>query len=218
MIRTRTMYVMVSRTETGIARIIRSVSGYPYNHVSVTLDPELRSWYSFARYVRSAPLYSGFIRESVERFCAESGDAQVRIYRVAVPEVSAERLEALIPLAGARDSGLIYNHFDAVANSLGCHIPVPQCYTCLSFACELLDQSHTSIASLCDTLEPWLIYEGALSRRVPMGEAEGDSYFNRMGWIRGSAHSVVQLGVLTMRTLSHGCQCYLKHISRRTVR
>ncbi len=218
MVHTKELYVMVSRTETGIARIIRAVSGYPYNHVSVTPDPTLRSWYSFARYVRSAPFYSGFICESPERLSAETGEAQVRIYRVEVPAVNVQGLEELIPLAGAPDSGLIYNHFDALANSLGCHVPVPRCHTCLSFACELLDQRHTSIASLCDALAPCLIYEGALSRRIPLEEAEMDAYFSHMGWVRGSVHSVMQLGVLTLRTLSHGCQCYCKHICRRTVR
>lgn len=218
MIRTRTLYVMVSRTETGIARIIRAVSGYPYNHVSVTLDPTLRSWYSFARYVQSAPLYSGFIRESVRRLCAGAGDAMVRIYRVEIPQLNAARLEQLLPLAGEPDSGLIYNYFDAMANALGCHLPVPRCHTCLSFACEILDQQHTSIESLCEALAPSLVYEGPLSQQVSPEEQSEDGYFDRMGWIRGSLHSAAQLGVLTMRTLSHGCQCYCRHIFRRTAR
>lgn len=218
MIATRTLYVMVSRTETGIARIIRAVSGYPYNHVSVTLDPTLCSWYSFARYVQSAPFYSGFIRESARRLCAETGDAMVRIYRVEVPRIHADRLEQLMPLAGNPDSGLIYNHFDAMANALGYHLPVPRCHTCLSFACEILDQQHTSIESLCEALAPSLIYEGALSQQVSIGECTADAYFDRMGWIRGGAHSAAQLGVLTFRTLSHGCHCYCKHLFRRTAR
>ena len=218
MIRTRELYVMVSRTETGIARIIRAVSGYSYNHVSVTLDPTMNSWYSFARYVHSAPLYSGFVRENARRLCAETGDVQVRIYRVQIPRVNAEYLEQLIPLAGRPDSGLIYNHFDAVANAFGWHIPVPGCHTCLSFACEILDQKHTSIESLCRALEPCLIYEGLISAFVPVKSEAADGYFAKMGKLRGGTHSAVQLGVLTARTLSHGCSCYLRHISRRSVR
>lgn len=218
MIRTRTLYVMVSRTETGIARIIRAVSRYPYNHVSITLDDTLRSWYSFARYVQSAPLYSGFVRESAERLCAESGDVKVKVYRVSIPEINAARLEQLMPLAGDPESGLIYNHFDAVANAMGYHIPVPRCHTCLSFACEILDQQHTSIESLCEALNQNLIYEGDLSKlTAPDGNLE-DAYFAPMSWVQGSVHSAVQLGILAMRTVSHGCQCYCKHISRRTVR
>ena len=53
----RQLFILVSQTHTGIARLIRGVCNYPYNHVSVTLDPSLRRWYSFARYVQDAPLY-----------------------------------------------------------------------------------------------------------------------------------------------------------------
>ena len=75
---TRTLYVMISRTTTHMAKFIRKCSRYPYNHVSLTLDPGFKTWYSFARYHKDAPFYSGFIREPVERFLAD-GDVDVRI-------------------------------------------------------------------------------------------------------------------------------------------
>lgn len=218
MVQTRRLYVMASRTDTGIGRMIRFVSGFPYNHISVTLDGSLRSWYSFARYVQDAPFYSGFVRESVERFCAGTGDAQVRIYAVQIPEKHAADLEALLPLANRTDSGLIYNYFEALASCLGLQVTVPQCYTCLSFASELLDTPYRSIQELCEALTPCLIYEGSLAALLRDSGAREELYFSRLGPLRGTSKSARQLGTLMMRTVYHGFSRYLINAFRRTAR
>lgn len=216
MIRTRQLFILVSQTDTGAAKVIRAVSRYPYNHVSVTLDPSLRRWYSFARYIQDAPLYSGFIRESVERFCAFSGDSMVRLYRVEIPEKKAADLEKLLPMAGKQDSGMIYNYFDALANAIGQQLPVPGCHTCLSFCCDVLDIHCTSIRQLCGKLEPYLIYEGPLTKLVPDSGSRDDVFFSKLGPVLGSLHSIHQLGTLVSRVLCHGIERYFAHRFHRT--
>ncbi len=218
MVKTRTLYVMASRTDTGIGRMIRFVSGFPYNHISVTLDGSFRSWYSFARYVQDAPFYSGFVRESVERFCAGTGDAQVRIYAVQIPENQAANLEKLLPLANQTDSGLIYNYFEALACCMGFQLTVPQCYTCLSFASELLNADCRSIRELCESLSPCLMYEGSLGDLLQDSGDREELYFTRLGLVRGTAKSARQLSTLTMRTVYHGFNRYMLSAFRRTVR
>lgn len=214
MIATRKLFVMVSRTDTGIARMIRAVTRYPYNHVSLTLDPELRRWYSFARYTQDAPLYGGFICESVERFCAGAVEPQVRVFQVEIPERNARRLEQQLQHAGRGD--LIYNYFDAAAGAIGFRLSVPDCHTCLSFACEVLEQQHLTIRSLCDALAPCQIYEGPLTALVPDSGSREDPYFTHLGPVRGSVRSALQLGVLTMRTVAHGFNSYMAHRFHRT--
>lgn len=218
MIQTRCLYVMVSRTDTGVGRMIRLLSGFPYNHVSVTLDDNFRNWYSFARYVQDAPFYGGFVREDAERFCSGTGDAQVRVYAVPIPEKNAQTLEALLPLANCPDSGLIYNYYEVFASLMGFHLPIPQCYTCLSFAAELLDTSYRSIRELCETLESRMIYEGSLKQLAGTPDSPEMLYFSRLGLIRGTAKSAGQLSTLTMRTVHHGFSRYIANSFRRTVR
>ena len=53
------LYLMISRTDTNIGRIIRVFSRYPYNHVSLSIDPNLREWVSFGRFRKDTPLYAG---------------------------------------------------------------------------------------------------------------------------------------------------------------
>jgi hypothetical protein len=214
--KTRPVYIMVSRTDTGIARLIRNVTHYDYNHVSLTLDPSFESWYSYARYAEDTPLWGGFIRETPARLLGKSGNTHVRIFRLDIPEKNALELENIFPLANRRDSGLIYNHFDAVACSLGIRVPVPGCHTCLSFACQTLGQEHTSIEQLCAALAPREIYEGSLAELLNAAPSQEDAYYSRMGLIRGSCHSASLIGLLVYRTLCHGFDSYRERFFRRT--
>lgn len=213
----RQLFILVSQTHTGIARMIRGVCNYPYNHVSITLDPSLRRWYSFARYVQDAPLYGGLVSESLRRLCAPERDILVRAYRVEIPEQTAARLEGLLALADDPASGLIYNHFDALAGVLGFRMEIPKCYTCLSFACDILDRRYLTIEELCRGLEEQLLYEGPLSRLVKPEEEGEEPYFIPGGLISGTAKSAAQLGKLAFRTMHQGYTLYLAQLFRRTV-
>ena len=197
----RPLYLMISRTNTGIGRIIRTVSRYPYNHVSLSLDPDLKHWVSFARYVQDIPLYGGFIAETPERYLAGSEDIQVRIFRLEIEESRAQKLEVLFSHAGDQDYGLIYNTYDAIAGALGRRRPIPNAYTCLSFACAVLDLPCRSIQELDRTLTPWLHYHGSLSGLVVDSGRREDAYFASLGLLRGSWNTAKHFARLSGRVI-----------------
>lgn len=193
------LYVMVSRTETGIGRIIRTVSQYPYNHVSLSLDPNLRSWVSFARHIQNAPLYGGFIHESPQRFLAEGRDAQVRIFAIDICPERYRSLEALFAIAGQIHCGLLYNLFDAAASVVGLRIPLPGAYTCLSFANTVLGSSYGSISALCRGLEAHLVYEGFLSSLVQDDGSRDEPYFRHLGPVQATWQAARHFAALSGR-------------------
>mgnify|MGYP003301901910 CR=1 FL=1 len=199
----RYLYVMISQTDTAMARLIRTLSRYPYNHVSMTLDPEFRSWCSFARYHQDAPFYSGFIKEPVERFLAKTGDAHVRIFRLEITKDKARRIEQLFLQAGRKEIRLIYNYFDAAASVLNLKIAIAGSYTCLSFACAVIGRQYRQIEDLNDALEPNLYYEGSLADLVPDSGSREDTYFQPIGFVRGNWRSAKQLALVTARFLRH---------------
>lgn len=201
--KTRDLYIMISQTDTGMARFIRTFSRYPYNHVSMTLDPSLRNWCSFARYHQDAPFYSGFIREPVERFFANSGDAHVRIFRVPIPVEKARRVEQLFLQAGRKETRLIYNYFDAMASVLGLKIAIAGSYTCLSFACAVIGRQYRHIEDLNNALEPNLFYEGSLVQLVPDSGSREDTFFQPIGFVKGNWRSAKQLALVTARFIRH---------------
>lgn len=195
----RPLYLMISRTGTGIGRMIRAVSRYPYNHVSLSLDPELKRWVSFARYAEDIPLYGGFITESPERYLAAGEDIQVKLFRLEIEESRAQRLEALFSRAGNRDFRLIYNTYDAIAAALGCRLPIPNAYTCLSFACAVLELPCRSIRELDSHLQPRLCYEGPLSGLASDSGNRTDAYFTRLGLLLGTWNTARHFALLSGR-------------------
>lgn len=203
MAQSRDLYIMISRTETGIAKFIRTFTQYPYNHVSLTLDPALRNWYSFARYHKDAPFYSGFIKEPVERFYDQTGDASVRIFRLEIPQERARRIEQLFLQAGRPETRLIYNYFDAAASVLRLKIAIGGAYTCLSFACAILGRQYRQISDLDEALTPNLFFEGNLRELVPDSGKRDDQFFESVGFALGTAKSFKQLGTVTVRFIRH---------------
>lgn len=198
----RSLYLMISHTDTAIGKIIRTFTGYEFNHVSLSLDPSFAHWVSFARYTQDAPLAGGFIVENADRFFAESTSMPVRIFRMEISEHRYRILKKLFADAGKADSGLIYNTFGALASGLHLRFPVAGAYTCLEFANAVLNISCCSIRALNEYLSPWLIYEGELHDLIQeSGSLEGD-YFRTRGFFCVARDTFVHFYRLLRHTVS----------------
>lgn len=198
----RDLYMMLSRTNTAIGRTIRYFTNYEYNHVSLSLDPNLRHWVSFARYEKGVPLAGGFVTESPERLLDGGAPLPVRIFRISISERRFRELEKLFALAGQADSGLIYNTFGAFATAVGVHFHVAGSYTCLEFADEVLGESHLSIAQLDAGHQSQLIYEGDLSNLLtPDIENRDDQYFKASGMLHAASSTAWHFGRLFCRAV-----------------
>lgn len=200
---TQYLYLMLSRTGTGIGRAIRLFTNYEYNHVSLSLDPEFRQWVSFARYRQDVPLAGGFVEETPERFFSSGSPVQVKIFRVEVSPLRAEALRALFARAGHPESGLIYNTFSPLANLLGTQVHIPGAYTCLEFADAVLEESHISLRALEACHRPQLIYEGPLQELVGDSGSREGSYFVQRGFWGGTVDTSLHFARL-MRRLFFG--------------
>ncbi len=200
---TRKLYVMISHTDTGIGKLIRLITGYPYNHVCMTLDPSFRNWISFARYIQDTPMYGGFIREPVERYLAKGEQIDVRIFAVDISPEYHDALADLFALAGKQDPRLRYDLFSLVTLVFGMEVPIPGAYTCLGFANRILGTTHKSIRSFSDRLSPHLFYEGSLGDLVPDSGGRDDIYFTRLGLIRGTQETIKAIRSLICAAFSY---------------
>lgn len=200
---TEYLYVMISETDTGVGRIIRSLSHYRYNHVSVTTDASLRTWYSFARFFENAPFYSGFLQEPVERFLAKGYTVPVRIFRVEIASEKKRRLELLFEQAGRLDTGLLYNYYDALAAVFGKKIDISGAYTCLSFSCAVLEKHYLTIEELNEDLQEFLIYDGNLNALFRDDGDRSDPYFTHISRTRCFWVSACAIGNVTRRLIFH---------------
>ena len=200
------LYIMISKTDTGIGKLIRKVSGYPYNHVSLNLDGNFRRWVSFARFHRNTPLYGGYITEPSERFLAKGQTIDVRIFAVDLTPARYSELEELFSKAGSPDSGYIYNYLELVTLSVGVKYPIRDAYSCLGFANAVMGTTFRSIRDLDRGLTPHLYYEGTLNALAPDSGDRSDRYFTDLSLTDNLACSIQTLGTMVRRIFSKNKQ------------
>ena len=113
------LYVMFSHTNTGMGRMIRAVTGSSYNHVSISLRPDLAVCYSFARRNKHNALAGGFVAEDAGRLCDE-GDIRVRVCRVPVTRRQFDAARNMLMVCRAQPGRIVAaanpDHCDLVPN------------------------------------------------------------------------------------------------------
>lgn len=194
------LYIMVSRTGTGMGKVIRACTRSAYNHASLTLDPSFRHFVSFARYTQCVPLAGGFVAESAQRFLCADQPVSVRLFRVEVTPERHEQLSTLFSMAENR-TNLIYNSLGALLSTchLRCHIPGS--YTCLEFAAAVLGKPFRSLQELQKYLEPYEVYQGYLNDLVQDSGDRSETYFTRRGFWHGTADTALHFTRLAGRLL-----------------
>ena len=100
----RHLYIMLSRTDTGMGRLIRFFTKETYNHVSLCLDDRLDHFVSFARFRQDVPLAGGYVAEPPERLLSCGKTMPVRIFKLDISPKDAEELEAIFALAGHKSN------------------------------------------------------------------------------------------------------------------
>lgn len=168
------IYVMLSKTYTMPARMIRLVTGEPYSHTSIALDKQLTELYSFARKGIYNPLNSGFVIEDLERGVFGM-DQKITCSVYAVP-VTDEQYEMLKTEIGrfvdhADDYG--YNYVGLFTIMFGMNIYDGKHFFCSQFVSYLFSKCGMPLFSkehglirpydFHRKLKAYRIYKGKLS-------------------------------------------------------
>lgn len=62
----KTVFLLLTRSNTMLSRAIHALHGDAFTHVSISVDLQLRNFYSFARLYPEFPLPAGFVRETLD--------------------------------------------------------------------------------------------------------------------------------------------------------
>lgn len=138
----KTIYILLSRTNTMAARLIRLATSCRYNHVSISLDAGRSDFYSFARRRIHNPLIGGFILENLHTgIFGRNGDQPCALYALQIADEAYVELEGII----AR----FFDHYDVYRyNFLGvplCFFGIPyerkHHYLCSQFVAHMLHRT-----------------------------------------------------------------------------
>lgn len=193
----RDLYIMLSSTETGMGKLIRAVTHFRYNHVSLSVDPTLRKWHSFARLNKNAALVGGYVEENPERYATTGKQMPVQIFKIPL----SEKAEAVLRIAYKNREKLTYNSFSAVTSLFHKDFKVPGAYTCLSFANAVMDTDFQRISDLQAYLQNHLFYEGDFFALVSSQNTTVGSYYDEKGKMTVCKETVHHFTDLTHRAV-----------------
>lgn len=134
------IYIILSRSKTLLARLIQLVTRQKYNHSSLALDASCSVFYSFGRRNPRLMFPAGFIVEGVDSgFFALHPDVPAAVYRLPVtPEQMALIRQRLAPFL-AQPKKYKYSVLNLLTQQFGIAWARPTKYVCSAFIATLLE-------------------------------------------------------------------------------
>ena len=192
-------YVAFLLTPFGTGKLIRTVTGFPYNHTGISFSPEMKYFYSFARYYKKAPFYAGFVKESALRYNNNGKIAKIKICAVPVTEENYRKAKEEVEKIKKSSGEYIYNMASAITFPFRKSVKAEKAYTCIEFVLSMLkkyaevpglsEEKFISIKDFCEILGPYTVYEGSIEKFFEKADWEGDPFLeekSRFSCIKGT--------------------------------
>ncbi|MCM1166251.1 MAG: hypothetical protein NC299_01185 [Lachnospiraceae bacterium] len=135
----REIYLVITQTGSIVSRMLKKITGAEYNHISVSLEPDLRCMYSFGRRYTYFPWYGGFVRESTEYGAMKRfSDARAVVLAIPVSESTYNGVEAALKDMIAHKDDYHYDSIGLVLAGFKIIYKRERHYYCSDFVRELL--------------------------------------------------------------------------------
>lgn len=136
------IYIIVSRTDTTLGKVIQKKLGVHYNHCSISLDESLENIFSFGRKELHNVFRAGFVRESKsEGFFAKHNSSDIVVLQIPVTETQWDQVNVFLAQFKKKRSQYKYSLLGLVYCYFGIPIKRKNKYFCSQFVAELLHQS-----------------------------------------------------------------------------
>ena len=168
------IYIVLTYSGTFLSRCIKTYTGEPYSHVSVSLNVKLNNMYSFGRKYYKNPFIGGFVEESINKgVYGKFKNTTCAVYSLKINEIQYNNLRNLLYKFEINRERYGYNLLGLLGVILNTPIKRKYKFFCSQFVATLLDYSGLHIfnkpASLvspkdfryCSKMT--LIYEGRLN-------------------------------------------------------
>lgn len=136
------IYIVISKTDTALGKLIQKKLGVSYNHCSISLDESLENIFSFGRKELHNVFRAGFVRESKsDGFFAKHKGSYVAVLQIPVTEAQWQQTSEC--LAQFKQQGGQYKY--SLLGLAYCYLGIPvkrkNKYFCSQFVAELLQQA-----------------------------------------------------------------------------
>lgn len=165
------IYIIISRTQTKFARLLRMVGGMKYNHSAISLDRELSEMYAFSRPQHRSLFLGKLVRETLDRYTLKKNHKiPVVVFQLPVSLEQYAQIRNLFQQI-MLDSEYMYNLFSVLTYPITRGFSTYKSFNCTEFAAhilKILDYPFPQPAyrykpdDLVHILEPYLIFDGDL--------------------------------------------------------
>ena len=210
---TKYVYVVFSSTQYMIAKCIRLLTRHRYNHVSISLDGNLQTLYSFARRYEDTPFCGGFVVETPERYIRRNVAATVQICAIPVTDKQHATIRAHLETYQANATDYVYNYIGALTFLFRRRVALEKCHTCVDFATEVGAMTGASISpdrfysirGLARNLARYKVYEGHFYAPLTLSDmpSEYAKRHSKRFRIKQTAHSFAVLAKRYHQSVYH---------------
>lgn len=140
---TKRVFILLSRTETVPARVIRKLKGDGYSHVSLAIEPSTDKFYSFARRRIHNPLIAGFVVENIhDGVFGNYPDCKSALYSLEVSEEAYQSISQTINHFITNYEKSKYSFIGMFALAFGIKIKLKNKFTCSQFVANTLKNAN----------------------------------------------------------------------------
>lgn len=172
--RTKSVYIVISKTSTLPSNVIKMWTKEPYAHTSLALDIELNEMYSFARKKLKNPFNCGFISEDITTgVFGRDVNTVCRVSRLKITPNQLKKLRKVLEKFKKNKNSYRYNYLGIFGVMIDKAVEREYNYFCSQFVYYVLEKSGVRMFNkkpglvrpedfrLWDELE--VVYEGKLN-------------------------------------------------------
>lgn len=204
------LYILTSVTPTKTGKIIRTLGKTTYNHCAISLDPELKRLYAFARKKYNTVFLGQLVHETVRRYTLGKNDmVPVSLFKIPVTLTQYKWVQQEISRI-QNDKQYRYNLFSVISYPIRGGFKTDKAFSCVEFVMHLLegvdihfDKEGYQIRpdDLAELLKEYIFFEGNLLDYV--NDDEDDPEFFAPLSIREVRDTAVTIFELSRRLVTH---------------
>ena len=137
----KTIYIMLSKTESVFCSLITSYTREPYAHVSLLFDDDFSNGYSFSRKKIRNPFIGGFMNENYARWVEAFPATECLIYTLNVTDESYALLKHQVKCFKYNQQKYKYNILGVIGYMFNIKLQPKNSYFCSHFVSYILRES-----------------------------------------------------------------------------
>ncbi len=135
----RDLYLLLTHSGSVLSRMIKGLSGAPYSHISIGIDPTFQRFYTFGRKQPFNPFWAGFVEEDLrDGIYAHFEKASFALYRLPVEATVYNRFQRELKLFSIGKNRYRYNLMGIVTARMGYELNRSEAFFCSQFVATLL--------------------------------------------------------------------------------